>query len=425
MPNSNAVFEKRASSMITLGVSPIAVDVEMPTEAIAGEEFTATITLRSNSSSRVDNVVLEARYPFGYAVASANPRPATGALWRVGAMDAGDTYVLTLRGTITGSSGDEKVFTFLAGQNNDDTDTRVAIPLLTVPHSLTVERPFIGGTITINGKTGSAVSAPMGVPLEGEISWRNNLSEPIQDAEIVVTLGGPMLDKTSVSSGNGFYQSSNSTITWTKQQDPTLASVQPGQESSLRFAFSTVAPGTGGVVYQNPTVSVVLSVRGSRQAAGGVPEEVRAAASTVVSLASSVALETAVSHEDGPNPPEANEESVYEITWSAKNSSNAVANASVSTVLPPYVEYVDGSGTTYDSASRTVRWAIGELAAGAGYTATTPRVSFEVRLNASSSQVGETPALSGSAVLQGTDRFAQVQVSATAGPVTTQAQVVE
>lgn len=419
VPNSNAVFEKRSSSMLTLGSSPVAIEVDMPTKIVAGEEFTTTITLRSNGVSRVENVVLEARYPFGYSVRSANPRPRAGALWHVGAMEQNDTYTLTLRGTIVGSDGDEKVFTFLAGQNDDDTDTRVSVPFITVPHSLTVERPFIGGTISIDGKTGSTVSASAGEPLTGTVTWRNNLSEPIQDVEIVVTLGGPMLDKNRITGGSGFYQSSDSTITWTKQQDPTLASVAPGAEGTVQFSFATLAPGSGGMVYSNPTVTVNLGVRGSRQSDVGVPEEVRAAAKTVVQLASALSLEASVNHTGGPNPPEANKQSTYTVSWAARNSSNAVANASVSTILPPYVDYVGGVGTTYDAGSRTVRWVIGELPAGAGYTGESRGVSFDIRLNASGSQVGGAPALTGSSVLQGTDRFAQVQVSASASAVTT------
>ncbi|MEK7068647.1 MAG: hypothetical protein AAB964_02435, partial [Patescibacteria group bacterium] len=265
VPNSNAVFERLGSTMVTLGSSPVAVEVDMPQETTAGEEFTSTITLRSNATERVENVVLEARYPFGYTVREARPPPAAGALWRVGAMEPGDTYVLTLRGTLTGSDGDEKVFTFLAGQNADDTETKVTVPFLTIPHSLTVKRPFIGGTIAINGKTGSSVSAPAGQPLQGSVTWRNNLTDSIQDVEVVVTLSGPVLDKGSIVGGSGFYQSSNSTITWTKQEEPSLASVPPGGEGTVQFSFATLPPGSGGALYSNPTVSVTLGVRGSRQ----------------------------------------------------------------------------------------------------------------------------------------------------------------
>lgn len=43
VPNSNAVFEKRGSTIVTIGSSPVAVDVEIPEEAIAGEPFTVEV----------------------------------------------------------------------------------------------------------------------------------------------------------------------------------------------------------------------------------------------------------------------------------------------------------------------------------------------------------------------------------------------
>ena len=92
-----------------------------------------------------------------------------------------------------------------------------------------------------------------------------------------------------------------------------------------------------------------------------------------------------------------------------------MANAAVTAVLPPYVDFVSGpGGVTYDQASRTVTWSIGDLAAGVGYTKPAATASFTVVLHPSLSQVNETPALTGAAQLSGTDRFAQVQVSATA-----------
>lgn len=419
VPNSNAVFEKRGATTFTVGSSPVSVAVEMPAEVTSGEAFDTIVTLRSNASAPLENVVFEARYPFGYTVRSASPKAATGALWRVGTLEPGATYVINLRGAIDGSDGDEKVFTFLAGTNANSTDTKVTVPFLTVPQALTVRRPFIGGAITINGKTGTNVSAPAGTPVQGAVTWRNNLSQPLQDVEIVLTFAGPVLDESSITSGNGFYQSADTSITWTKQQDPSLAVVLPGSEGTLPFSFSTLSPGSGGVVYSNPTVSLTLGVRASRSGESGEPEEVKAAATTQVTLSSALSLAASAAHADGPEPPQANEQSTYAVTWVVKNSSNTIANATVTTVLPTYVEYVAGAGTTYDASSRTLRWSIGDLSPGAGYTTAAVQTSFVVKLNASASQVGQAPPLTGSSVLQGIDRFTQASVSATAAAVTT------
>ena len=93
----------------------------------------------------------------------------------------------------------------------------------------------------------------------------------------------------------------------------------------------------------------------------------------------------------------------------------------VTAVLPTYVIYKTGqAGFTYDAASRSVRWDLGELKAGTGYTSAAKIGSFQVALNPSVSQVGTSPALTGAAVLVGQDRYAQIQVQAGAQGPTTQ-----
>ncbi len=424
---SNAVFAKDSSANITIGSSPVSLRVDAPQEAIAGEPFSVTLTVQSNAQAPVQDVVVQAQYPFGFSAQSTVPKAGAGnTLWRLGTMAPGSSQVIVVRGTIDGQDGDERVFRFIAGTNKDQTASTVGVPFLSVPTSLTVRRPFITGTIAIEGKTGQKISAPAGKALQGSVVWQNNLSDGVSDVQLKLKLSGPSLDRSSIQSGSGFYQSNDSTITWTSAQDPTLAQVPPGGTGTLNFSFSTLPPGAGGVVYQNPTVDLVLSVSAVRSGESGVPETVQSAATTQVTLASAVALSATAMHtggpftNSGPIPPRAESPTAYTVQWSAKNSSNALANASVSAVLPTYVSFVAGqSGVTFDQGSRTVTWAIGDLAAGVGYSSAAKTAAFQVLLTPSDSQVGNTPTLTGTAQLSGTDRFAQVTVSATADAPTT------
>jgi hypothetical protein len=91
-------------------------------------------------------------------------------------------------------------------------------------------------------------------------------------------------------------------------------------------------------------------------------------------------------------------------------------------VLPPYVRFAasaPGAGVTYEESSRTVRWDIGDLGAGVGYSTPERQAAFQVVLTPSSSQAGQAPALTGAALFTGQDRFAQVAVQASAEAPTT------
>jgi hypothetical protein len=426
---SNAVFVREGDVSVTIGSAPVSVSVAAPQNATAGQTFTLDVTVQSNSQEAVDNVALEAQYPFGFVVQKTDPRADSGTtLWHLGSLKPGATTVVHVTGTIDGQDGDERVFRFLAGSEPDETAAHIKVPFINVPSTITVTRPFISATLAVGGKTGSTVAVSPGQNISGTIQWKNNLADPVSNIEVELKLSGPVLDQGSVQSPNGFYQSSDNTITWTSAQDPSLAQVAPGAQGTLNFSFATQAPGTGGVVYTNPKVTLTLNVKGTR-GSDQAPESVSALTTTDVVLGSLLSLDARSLYSQGsysnsgPTPPREGQPTTYTVQWTVKNSSNAIANTGVSAVLPPYVTYKTGEpGISYDAASRTVRWDLGELKAGTGYTAGARAASFQVTLTPSISQVGQAPTLTGAAVLSGTDRYAQLQVSAQAEPPTTATQ---
>lgn len=421
---STAIFTKEAEALFSIGSSPVSISVTAPQSVTAGAPFAIELLVHSNAEKPIEHVVIEAQYPAGFTALSASPRQSAGQrLWRLGELRPGASQTISLRGVLEGQDGDSRIFRFLAGQESDETATRIRVPFLSLPTTIAVARPIIAGSITLEGESGKTVAAPAGKILQGSIAWRNNSAEPVQDIEVVLTLRGPVLDRASIGSPTGFYQSSETSIIWTKSRDPSLARAEPGAGGTLQFSFATLLPGAGGTLYQNPVVDLALSLRAARPDEGA-PQEVRGAAETQVTLASAAALSASASAQGGAIPPRAESTTQYAVTWSIKNSSNTLANAAVSAVLPPYVGFVSGGeGVVFEQASRTVRWSAGDIKAGAGYNSPARDANFVVSLTPSESQVGQAPTVTGAAAFTGTDRFAQVQVSATAEPPTTGAAV--
>lgn len=429
---SNAIFEKDANVTFTVGSSPVSISVASPTEAIAGQEFALDLTVQSNASSPIENVVIQGQYPFGFRVTGSSPTAvAGGTLWRVGTMQPGETKKIHLTGTLDGQDGDARVFYFLAGSDPEETNTRISVPFLSVPKTLTVRRAFITAQIAINGQTSKNISVPSGTPLQGTITWTNNLPDAVTDAQITLSLSGPTLDASSVQAGTGFYDSSKKSIVWSKDGDSTLAEVAPGRSGTLPFSFAMLPTGANGTLYSNPVIDLNVTVNATRQGQSGVPETVSSAASASVLLASNVSLVAQASHfngpftNSGPMPPLPGQPTTYGVTWTVTNSSNTIANAAVQATLPPYVTFVQagqGSGIVYDQKSRTVTWSLGDVKAGTGYTSASRTASFQVSLVPSTSQSGQAPALTSAASLTAQDRFAQVGVSAQSAAPTTQLQ---
>ncbi len=423
---SNAVFTRSGEVTVTIGSAPVSVTVNTPTEAIAGQSFPIDVVVRSNATSPVNSVVVQGQLPFGYSMTSSNPKATAGTLWQLGTLNPGDTQTIHLVGTIDGQDGDQRVFKFLVGQDSDPTDTTIKVPFLIMPATVTVTRPFIGGSISINGQSGARISATAGGAVQGTVTLQNNLSTAVQNVQVTLKLTGPMIDKASISAGTGFYRSSDNSIVWTPDADPTLAQMLAGSTVQLNFSFNTLPPGQGGVVYTNPQATLALSVAGQNPGDGsGTPQAVTAAATTQISFASQLSLAATTQYVSGPKPPVVDSATAYIVQWTVKNASNTIGNTLVSTVLPPYVTFVSGqTGVTYDTGSRTVTWSIGDVKPGVGYTTAALSSGFTVSLTPSSSQAGSAPALTGSALLSGTDRFAGVAVNASAQAPTTVDNVV-
>lgn len=418
IPGSSAIFVKQVSSDFTIGSSPVSLSVSAPDEAIAGQPFSMDVTIQSNAASAITDLTMQAQYPFGFTLTSTDPLPASGSLWRLGTVEPGSTQTIRITGTVDGQDGDPRVFHFAAGSNADQTDPRLKVPLLSVPQTIIVRKPFVSGTIAVEGKTGNRIAAGIGRQLTGTVSWKNNLGESVSNVRLILSLRGEALDPRMVSAGSGFYDSSTNTIVWSPDQVADLAEVAPNAGGQFQFTFGTASPSSGRVL-TNPEVALNLSVEAVRAAGSNAPETVQSAASARVLLASSIGVTATASHfsgpfkNTGPMPPAVNRETSYTINWTVRNSSNTIAGTTVSATLPPYVRFVQASQneqTAYDAATRKLTWTLGDVKAGAGYGSPARALQFQVVFTPSLSQVGGAPALTGEATLSGDDRYAGARV---------------
>ena len=423
---SNAVFVKEAKTELVIGSSPVSVVVKGPDEAVSGQPISFEISVRSNSQAPIKNVSLEGQYPFGFSVTGTSPETSVGnSMWRLGDLKPGEEKIVKIEGILDGQDNEERIFRFLSGSVDDVTDAHISVPYLSVPHALTIKRPFVGADMAINGDTSKTVSVGAGATVQGRITWTNNLDVAIGDLEIQAKISGSALDKASVTPSRGFYRSLDSTIIWSKDEDPAFATIAPGAQGTVEFTFSPKA--SAGV---NPQIDIEISVKAKRPSTGNVPEEITSAFSRTVKVGSALSLSAASKHftgpitNSGPMPPKVDQETTYTIVLTAKNPSNTISNAKVTASLPSYVVFRGGvvppsASVVYDERTRSLVWTVGELKAGTGYSLPAQTATFKVGLTPSLSQVNSRPALMSSATLTGDDRFTGVKATATAeGPTT-------
>ena len=418
--DSNAVLVKKTSYAIAISSTPLSVSVDTLAEAISGTPFTLTLTVRSNATVPMNNVVLSVKFPSGFSVVSSS-LPLDNSSFLIGTLAPGVNKTISLVGTLVGQNNEQKVFHFTVGTAKTANDQTLTVSYLTQDATVVITAPFINTTLSLNGNTSSQGTITPGNYQNMRVSYTNTLSTSIQNAEVDVTISGSGIDYDSIKTTNGFYRSEDHTIVFSKDTDPSLATLAPGASGIGTFTFGTPVAGS---LPASPTISFTVSVSGTRRGQTNVPEETKTSTTKTVKVITTVLLSSASLHTSssfsngGPIPPRAGQATTYAIVWNARNEGSTLAGATVSTVLPSYVSYTgvtSGTGSfSYDSGSRTVTWNIGELAQSANVQG-----SFQVSLTPSTSQKGDTPALTGTPSFSGYDRFAGAQVSATANPVTT------
>lgn len=416
---SNAVFIKKQEYSFTITTSPLTMKVETLSETPSGQPLAVTVTVRSNATEPLENVVVAGTYPFGFTLSSADPAPAFGTFWRIGTIEPGREKTIVVRGTLTGQQNDERIFRFTAGTAGLGA-TAINVPYTSREASLTITKPFLAVGLSLNHEDAETVVVAPGSGVQGLLAWENTLSTALTDAQVIVRVTGNALDPVSVSSSGGFYRSSDGSIIFNRETSSSLRRLEPGDTGTGSFSLRTkTAAQLAGV--KNPTITFSVSVAGRRAGESQVPES----ASNILTRTIQIATETSLTSRavrttgpftnTGPWPPEADRETTYTVYLSANNSLNGVADGAVTFTLPTYVRYTgavspsDGS-VVYDDASRTVTWRVGDVPAGGSGK----QIALQVALTPSVTQKGQTPVLIGPQTFTGVDRFTGGTVTATA-----------
>lgn len=414
---SNAFFTKEKNFDITIKSAPLLMNVELPAEVNSGQEITINIEVASNANAHIQDLAVQAEYPFGFTFMSSNPAPSSERnMWKIGDLASNEKRKIQIKGRMDGQSEEERTFRFIAGTTDSLDDRKIAIGYITSQQTLAIKKPFIGLSLDLNGKTGIQ-TIEAGGRVTGTLRWSNDLPIEINDATIEVKLSGSGLDRTQVSAGGGgFYRSSDNTIVWSRSSLSELANLDPGENGSVSFTLSAVRPTTQTLAQgRNMDINAVVTMFGTR-VQEGVPQQISSSATGQAKIATEmlptgkIVYSVGPFRNTGPVPPQVDKETTYTVVWGLSNSFNDVANATMKATLPPYVRWAGnynptGEQVSYDSSSRTVTWSVPDLRAGVGYTSSAKEVSFQIALLPSVNQVGSSPDLIGSATVQGTDRF--------------------
>ncbi len=425
---TSAVFKKEKNYDIGIASSPIIVTPQYPSEVDSNQDFTLVLKVSSNTNELLHNVLVQADYPFGFTFASSDPKPSTDSnVWNLGDLDVGDSRTITIHGKLQGQDKEERTFQFSSGVANTTDVNKIATVLTSLQNSITIKKSPIDLAITVSGVSGNPYIASPKQRIPVSVSWTNNLSSQVVDAQIQVKLSGTALDRNSVVTSGGYYRSIDNTIVWDKTNDTRFASILPGQKGSVTFSVSAL-PVTSSI--KNQGISMDATFNGNQITKGEAPQTITSSLAQDVRIASQLGFNARIVRSVGPFensgsvPPKAENPTTYTIIWTATSPLNDIKNAKVSATLPIYVSWpgvVSGSNEsiTYDSVTRTVSWNIGTIKAGTGYGTSPREADFQITFLPSLGQLGTAPTLVNEPSVSGTDAFTGEDLSSTKLPLTT------
>jgi hypothetical protein len=270
--------------------------------------------------------------------------------------------------------------------------------------------------------------------MEVVIAYENTLDDALQNIALTLQLDGDIYDPSRISLLNGFYNSSENNILFDETTASKLSSLSPGEKGELRFTLFGQDLVSAAAVLANPFVNLSLDVEAT--GVGGKTEQAFAVASHIVRANSDISVVPKSQYyegpfkNNGPVPPRVNTETTYTLTFQVINSSNEIKNAELTTLLPNYVDWmnavapsVERTKVSYDTTTRKLTWALGDLRAGLGVGTSEPReLSVQVRVTPSAIAVGDSLDLTKDIILKGTDVFTGADLSYKKTPISNRLQ---
>ncbi len=421
---SNATFSKEKIYEVSLGTTPVGMTITEPATVTSGETFTTTVSIVSNSNEILKNVIVRGEYPYGFSVTDTTPNAENQAknLWNLGDLSPGDKKTITLRGRLTGQDGEERTFRFSSGVAAED-DDHFNI-LTSAAQTVSINRPDIAVALSLNGDDGTTYTAPAGRAVQGSVTYRNNLSENLAHAQVVVKLSGAALDKFSViPQSNGFYDSANNQIVWSESSNPELSSVAPGGNGIFSFQFSSLASLPATATNQQIALSASLSGAPTGKPAISVSDARMVKIGSQVTLSGQSLFYKGPFKNTGSVPPKAEKPTTYTIAFTLKDTQNDIVDPKLTATLGSNVTWLDhvnpSENVSYNATNKTLTWTFDKLASGTGFSLPAKVVYIQVSLTPSIGQIGSTPILMSNISFTGKDAFTNMPVSVTIQPVTT------
>ncbi len=413
--NFSSEFTKSQVSMVRLVASDVLIELQGPSNTNNAQLVIYNVKYTNNSKSDIKNARVKMTYPEGFKFSNSNPVPDLGNdTWSIGTLAQAGEGAIQIQGT------------FDAGVNTGESKTAVAEFLILGEDGKFFTQNSSSFTTGISSlpllvsqtHEGSNGIVKPGDNLNFTIRYQNNGSTVATGVNIVLNLDTKVLDLASIRAQGG--QINNNTIVWNASSIPQLENLAPNESGQLSFSVSVNNPATKD---STKNLSIISSIKiKSNEYDTFFP-----GGPLTLKVSSPTSITKLLSFVSGDLPPKSGGSTIYKVKLSLVNSSNDFSNGILTAFIPLGPGgLVEGSYNTaeaknaqYDPSTGKLTWNFGSLAAYTGKFTQVKFLEFQVRLNPSSSQIGQSPSLVKTINFTAKDLFTGQEVSASTDEIRT------
>ncbi len=417
--NTSSTFNNEARKDAGLSGSVLSVDFKGPEAALYGTTENYVVNYKNNTDKVFKDVFIEVSYPSGFNLTSSSRPPSVNNnVWNLGDLNPREEGEIQLSGILKNSTEranfDVGIGIISGGKLFKFSQSTGQVNLTALPLKLDI---FL--------EEGSEVVGP-GELLKFKIRYENGAGIALSDAVLKVQLSGLMYDLATLRS-DGFFTSSNNTITWNAGNNPVLGSIPAGAAGDVSFQIN-VRPAypirsfrdknfalKAGASLETPTVPSSLSAKTLL-----VKSDISLKVATKAVLKTSGYYFDALLKNSGPLPPRVGQTTTYTIHWQITNFSNDLDEVIVKSSLPAGVSWLSktagpgAAGLEYNDRTNELVWNVGKTASAVGVLSKSFETAFQVAFAPAANQIGAFAAIFEESILTGKDLFTGREVSSTA-----------
>ncbi len=373
--SNNFQVNVRQSTRITSSI--IDLSVEVPAQIQSGQEIEYTVNFTNTATLPMENVKIQVEYPDGFEYTGADIEPrGSNNDWRLESLTPGKTESLTIRGILSGSSGDTKEFNFQLG-------------VVEIDNTFTVQIETTSLVVIINPEADLTIEAPnIDSPkedVEFTVKLKNTSEAELRKVKVRIDFDGDLFKEEKY-----IFDEIDKIVPFEEKElkyKTTLKkfNVGDGKKLSARVYISQVKV-EGNDVSLPAESSIELKLRNDLN----VTAEGRYFDDDLTKIG------------DGPLPPSVGEDTTYIIRWNINNGNNAVNDFAMKTTLPSDVIWTNNAskGISYDSSTRQVSYSKEKLEIDARKV-----LEFELTIAPTLDDINSLMVLTGETNVSGVDAF--------------------